>query len=779
MEFSAFAPDVPGNHADISLMSEPSFGAALPSSSAESRCARPAIHALVEPMVIAIFFCTLLASSALLFLLEPMFAKLLLPLLGGSPAVWNTCMVCFQALLLAAYAFGHWSIRRLGVRRQTLLQLSVLLIGAVALPVSLPSGWQQRLGRNPILWVLEVLAIGAGLPFFAVATTAPVLQRWFASTGHRRGADPYFLYTASNLGSLAALIAYPTLIEPLMRLKDQTHLWSVGYAGLFVLCAACALFVRSSENATEAYAEPITAFRRVRWIVLAMIPSSLLLGTTTFMTTDIAAVPMLWIIPLILYLLSFILVFARRPIVPHRIMLRLQPVCALGVAFFMLAGVAQPVWMVLIMHLSCLFISSMACHGELAADRPSVGRLTDFYLMMSLGGVIGGIFNALAAPLLFHSAIEYPIALIAACAICPRWQSSRQKPGRAAKILDMIWPAAVGALAWGMPRLITATANGSISWRIVGLGTAVMATALALTRRWRFVASLAVLFAIAGADVRSGQVLLIRRSFYGIHRIVRNPVGPFNDIFHGTTVHGRQFVDAEGTPCQATTALTYYTRTGPIGQLLTQTLGTNPAKRVSVVGLGVGSLAAYTNRGTELTYFEIDPTVRWLAEDSGYFSFLKEARNRGTIVRIIVGDARLTLRQMPSRSCDVLVIDAFCGDAVPVHLLTRQAMSIYLDKLDDQGVLAFHISNIYLDLLPICSALAADSGCTGMYRSDLNVSPLESAQGKCASQWVVVARNRVALDMLNSDPRWQPLPPTQQRVWTDDFSNILSIFRWQ
>jgi hypothetical protein len=740
------------------------------------------VRALGAPLVIPLFFTTLLCSSGMLFLVEPMFAKLLLPLLGGTPAVWNTCMVCFQALLLAAYAYAHWSIRALGLRRQAMLQLLVLMLASFALPVALPHGWQPPAGRNPILWLLAILTVGVGFPFFAVATTAPVLQRWFSSTGHRSAGDPYFLYAASNLGSLAALIAYPTLFEPFMRLTDQTRFWSCGYGILIALSAACALFARRTEDDADSrsQSEPIPVRRRLRWIMLAMIPSSLLLGTTTFITTDIAAVPMLWIVPLILYLLSFILVFASRPLIPHKLMLRLQPVLALSVAFFMLGRVGQPVWMVLALHLACLFVASMACHGQLAADRPSVARLTDFYLMMSLGGVLGGLFNALIAPLIFRTAVEYPIALVAACAICPRPTGASPRKSRRTLMLDILLPAAIALLAWTMPRVLTAAASDSISVRMLALGLPVMGTALAIARPKRFIPALAILFLFAGAGVEKGRVMLVRRSFFGIHRVVRNPVGPFNDIYHGTTVHGRQFVDPiTGKPGEPTVALTYYTRTGPIGQVFSESLRANPAACISVVGLGVGSLAAYADRGTQLTYFEIDPAVRWLAQDSGYFTFLKSAVERGAKIQIIMGDARLTLHQAPAASCDILVIDAFCGDAIPVHLLTRQAMEIYLDKLAPHGILAFHISNMYLNLLPICSALAADAHCVTMHRDDLEVSPEESAQGKSASQWVVMARDRQSLSVLRDDPRWKALPAPTQAVWTDDFSNILSVFRWR
>jgi hypothetical protein len=597
------------------------------------------------------------------------------------------------------------------------------------------------------------------------------MQRWFSATGHRAGSDPYFLYAASNLGSLAALIAYPILVEPRVGLRQQAELWSIGYAGLVALTAACALFVRPQPSVRKIEREGISWQRRGRWILMAMIPSSLLLGTTTFLTTDIAAVPMLWIVPLVIYLLSFIFVFSSRQILPHRLMMRLQPVCVLWVALFMLGRVGQPVWMVLAVHLGCLFVSSMACHGELAKDRPSAGRLTDFYLMMALGGVLGGLFNALAAPLLFNGAVEYPVALIAACWVC-----GRRKISGGGMIVDFVWPVIVGTLAWGVLR---ATASEAISARMLAVGVAVMMAGLALAQRRRFVLSLAALFLVGGAEVGRGEVLLARRSFFGIHRVVRNPDGPFNDIYHGTTVHGREFVDSAGRPVRATTPLAYYSRSGPIGEILAKEISANPRRRISVVGLGVGSLAAYAQGGTRITYYEIDPAVRWIARDSGYFSYLKSAQDRGADVKIVMGDARLTLGSAVSKSSDVLVIDAFSGDAVPVHLLTRQAMRIYLDKLDRGGILAFHISNMYLNLLPVCAALASDGGCAGFYRNDLDVSPEEAMAGKSASQWVVMAREAGDLGVVSGDSRWKPLKGAGQRVWTDDFSDIFSVFQWR
>jgi hypothetical protein len=739
------------------------------------------VRALRRGVAIPLFCVTLFCSSGLLFLSEPMFAKMVLPLLGGTPAVWNTCMLSFQALLLGAYAYGHWSIGWLGIRRQAVLQLSLLIAVALTLPIAIPSGWQPPAGKSPILWLLSMLPVGVGLPFFAVASTAPVLQRWFATTGHRASKDPYFLYAASNIGSMLALLAYPTLVEPLLRLVDQSRLWTGGYLLLIVLVGCCGLLIGHHEETTGPVSiEYIAPRRRGRWILLAMVPSSLLLGSTTFITTDIAAVPLLWIVPLAIYLLSFILVFSSRKWVSHRLMVRLQPVVVLGVALFMLGKVAQPVWMVLALHLAALFVSSMVCHGELAADRPSISRLTDFYLTMSLGGVLGGLFNALLAPLIFNSALEYPIALLAACALCPQLRF-RRTGQRHPLLIDLLVPMLVGVLALGLPRLLeTLFQHQSITLQMIGLGMAVMVACTAIHRRRRLLFTLIALFVIVSFNSANGHLLAIRRSFFGIHRVVYNPTGQFNDLYHGTTVHGRQRVTADDEPCDPTTALTYYHRTGPIGQLLSRRLKEPGSNRIGIVGMGVGSLAAYAGPGAQLTYYEIDPVVRWVAQDSGYFTFLKSAQARGASLNIVMGDARLTLQQTPDRSYDTLILDAFCGDAIPVHLLTREAMKIYTDKLAENGILAIHISNMYLNLLPICSALVRDAGCVGMYQDDLGVSPEQAAEGKTASQWVIIARSMDALTAQRNDPHWHRLPISRATpVWTDDFSNILSVFRWR
>jgi hypothetical protein len=765
-------------------------------------------------LALPIYALTLFCSSALLFLMEPMFAKMVLPLLGGTPAVWNTCMVCFQGLLLAGYAYGHWSIRWLGIKRQIGLQLMTLVSAVVALPIALPQTWSPPTTGSPAFWLTMLVLVVVGLPFFAVSTTGPVIQRWFAATRHRAGGDPYFLYAASNVGSMAALIGYPVLVEPFITLQTQSRLWGWGYGCLIALTGISALCVQPNRpGQVQPIPDRIALPRRLRWVALSFVPSSLLLGVTTFITTDIASVPLFWVIPLALYLLSFILVFSSRPPLSHRLMCRLLPVVVLGVTLFMVVRIAQPVAMVLAVHLAALFVISMVCHGELAADRPASGSLTDFYLMMSVGGVLGGLFNGLLAPVIFQSAAEYPLMLVVACLVA-RWRAETKTHGipldfdefsrvavlrsrrllrfskyadRTAKpqaafrcslnsiSLDLAWPLIVALLAWTLLRWIPSSA---VQLRLLALGLVVIFAALAMRRRWRFAGSVAALLLFANAACGHGTLLETRRSFFGIHRIVQNTGAGTIDLYHGTTVHGRQFI-IDDSPIRATDALTYYHRTGPIGQLLSDPGLIGNPHHIDVVGLGVGSLAAYAKSTSHLTYFEIDPAVRWVADESGYFSFLQCARQRGADVQIVLGDARLTLQHTADGSADLLVLDAFSGDAIPVHLLTRQAMQLYLSKLAPHGVLAIHVSNLYLDLLPVCSALAADAHCAALHRDDLELAASDVADGKCASQWVLIAPDPQSLGRVADDPRWTLLPPADPKlVWTDDFSNVLSVFRW-
>ena len=709
-----------------------------------------------------------------------MFAKMVLPRLGGTPAVWNTCMVFFQACLLAGYLYSHFAPRWLGLRRQVLVHLVVLALPILFLPLRLPAGWSPS-AHHPMLSLLAVLTLSVGVPFFVVSTTGPLLQRWFTTTGHRAAADPYFLYAAGNTGSLLALLGYPVLVEPLLPVAGQGHWWSIGYGLLAVLIMACGMILwRTSpviETIDTATQSPLLT-ARLRWILLALIPSSYLLGVTTFITTDIAAVPLFWVVPLAIYLLSFILVFLKRPLLPHASVVRLLPVAVVGVVLFQLAHAAQPVWLILFIHLLAFFLAAMACHGELARERPAAANLTDFYLMMSIGGVLGGLFTALLAPMIFSRAFEYPIAAVLACWVVMR---KRRNGGegdavRAERffgvsaglcgILDVALPLGTGVIA-----LVASRWQGQLAI-VVTAGLPAMLCISFRARPMRFALTLAILLGIATIHIAGGgRAIEVHRSFFGVHRIVLAADGQTRELYHGATIHGRQHYD-EGRPVDE--PLTYYHRTGPIGDVFSQL----PHDRTAVIGLGVGSVAAYVKHGESLTFFEIDPEVIHAADQSGSFHFLAAARRRGAEVNLVLGDARLTLTRSANSSFDLLVLDAFSGDAVPVHLLTREAIGLYLSKLTSRGVLAVHVSNIYLDLKPVLAALAREDGCAILCRDDLDVTPQEMRAGKSPSQWVVIARSGESLKPLKA-PTWEAPTGDGQPAWTDDFSNVLTAMRWR
>lgn len=738
------------------------------------------------------FAATLLVSSALLFLIQPLFAKMVLPLLGGTPAVWNTCMVFFQAALLAGYGYSHALPAWMGVRKHSWLHLIVLGLPALSLPLALRPGWEPPAGSNPVFWLLGLLAVSVGLPFFVVSTSGPLLQKWFARTGHSSAHDPYFLYAASNLGSVIALLAYPLLLEPNWSLRTQARLWTFGYLVLAGLIVACADIywrrekpIPSGDPVAEpsSMRKPLSAALRLRWVVLAFVPSSLLLSVTTYLTTDIAAIPLLWIVPLTLYLLSFVIVFARRPVLPHALVVRSLPLAILVLVLVMLSEATEPVWLLLTVHLLAFFVTSLMCHGELARLRPSVDHLTEYYLWLSVGGVLGGIFNALVAPVLFSSVTEYPLVLVLACLLRPGHPqgtpSAKLTNIHEGKTIgsraDWLWSIALAGLTAALVLLVQAcgVSPGQASVGLMfGLPAIVCYTFLARPVRFGLGIGGLLLASTLYPGVH-GNTLLRERSFFGIHRVTLDPTGRQHQLIHGNTVHGRQSTD----PGRRGEPLAYYHRTGPIGQVFSSLAREPQPPRVGVVGLGAGSLAAYSRPQQTFTYYEIDPTVIRIAKDRRFFTFLADAP---TPIAIVVGDARLTLQQAPDASYDLLVLDAFSSDAIPLHLLTREALLLYTAKLDPNGILAFHVSNRYLDLVPVLAGLAEDAHLRCWGQDDLELTDAEKAEGKSPSQWILMAP--AASDRIRrlEHSRWQELrPPRDQAVWTDDFSNLWSVFRWK
>jgi hypothetical protein len=951
------------------------------------------------------FGLTLFVSALLLFVVEPMVGKMILPLLGGTPAVWNTCMVFYQVTLLAGYAYAHFATRWLGPRRQALVHVALLLIPFFFFPLAVSRSFLEGGEEHPILPLLGMLVVCAGMPLFVVCTTAPLLQRWFASTRHRSARDPYFLYGASNLGSMLALLAYPTLIEPRLKLSQQTWDWSIGYAVLAALTVLCAWFLWQAapqlagasaktaagaaghrppvrprpprpqavtdlpgwgpyEGGPNSLSGAVTWSRRFRWALLAAVPSSLMLGVTTYITTDLAAIPLLWVLPLALYLLTFIIVFARVPMFAqsaalailtiaaslgmsvlvwqvadetgrpalrflilccagaagcaywiwelrisdlwHRAMVLALPLLVLLVVFLVQARIRPRLEYNIALHLLTLFVACMVCHGELARDRPGPEHLTEFYLWMSIGGGAGGMFNALAAPLLFRTLVEYPLAMVAVCLLLPPLLSPRVTRG--GPWIDLV----LGSLFIGLGMLLIAVrwqdenlhfeylAGWPWGWEVAALGTVLLlgvARALRAPRQrqecwldlflpaalavlvvglhWgldsfklhgrvenaaervhldrdRFAGILAlglpavlcytfversvrfglgvgalILASVFATQVVSRPPILQKRTFFGVFEVREFdmedgiPIGRTRELLHGTTIHGRQCLE----PGRLADPISYYHPSGPIGQLF-QAYNDDPKRPFGVIGLGTGTMACYALPGQDITFYDIDAAIRDMSfTANGAFTFVEEARRRGAHPHLILGDARIQLEAQHLRDDQkyrFLIVDAFSSDAIPIHLITREALQVYLDRMAPDGMICFHISNRYLRLAPVLANLAADLGLSARWEEDnYGCVPRKSPHypNKFSTTWVALAREeshlarlrtadvppelwglaawpnggvalaaqaamvqeltgeigaRTAWRRLDADdqPEWKEVG-----VWTDDYSNLFSVLR--
>jgi len=757
-----------------------------------------------------LFAITLFIGATLLFLVQPLVGKLLLPLVGGSPGVWNTCMVFFQAVLLGGYLYAHHSTRQLGVRRQSLLHLFLLAavlvsfqagLTATGSPVPVVSRLLPADQDYPIFGLVALLTVAIGVPFFVLSTTSPLLQRWFAASGHPSAQDPYFLYAASNAGSLLGLLIYPLVLEPRLTSSEQQWVFAGGvlaYIGLVLACAAtvlrhperAAVPPRDAELLTQAEQvqpplqppEALSAKRMGRWVLLSFLPSSLLLAVTTHVSTDLAPVPLLWVVPLALYLVSFILVFARWPESLQRIVSRVTPVLILFVVLSLLLQAAEPFGLIGALHLGAFFGVCLMCHGELAKDRPPPEHLTAFYFWMSLGGVLGGLFVALAAPVAFHKLgmVEYPLALVLAAAIRPR--TDDDPPGPQLRWADLAVVLVLLGLSIGLvvvvPRFVTVPLEAdnpeALPARLLrgGLMFGLPAVAaFALVRRpARYALALAALFVASAFDPgQLGETLHMERNFFGVVRVTKSPDGQFIRLIHGTTLHGQQRADEPDRP----RPMTYYHTRGPVGALF-HTLPADRLQRVGVIGLGTGAVAYYAQPGQHWTFFEIDPAVARIAND--FFRFLPTCA--ADSCDVILGDARRSLARFPDQHFDLLILDGFCSDAIPVHLLTREAFALYFSKLTANGVLAVHISNNHLDLPPLVARQAAshDPPLAVRYCHDI-ANEAERLDGKSDSQWMVLARSEAALGKMATHAYWQRVPLVPGPIWRDDFANVLSLWK--
>ncbi len=727
----------------------------------------------------AMFTATVFAGAVLLFWIQPLFTKMALPLLGGAPLVWNTAMVFFQAMLLAGYAYAHALTRWLGVRIQIGVHVLVLGVAALALPVAVVEGWHPDTAA-PATWFLAVLFVSLGAPFFALASTAPLLQRWFSLGDHPHADDPYFLYAASNAGSVAVLLAFPFVLEPLLPTGAQSTMWSIGFVALAIGVIACGVSATltatrpDSQRAAAAFpggrdATPVSWRQRAGWLAYSAVPSALLLGVTAHISTDIASAPLLWVVPLALYLLTFVNAFARRPLIPLSGSAR-----AMSLGLVVLAAAflwREPAGIFLPLHLGAFFCIALACHGELARRRPPAASLTEFYLFLSLGGLTGGALVALLAPVVFDSVLEYPIALVFAAALLPRVLGGESPPGPRLKTSDLVLAGgiAVAVLSTGPLLDWAGLPTPRRVWMVLMAGLAVVV----LSRRPRPAAFALCIGALLITSVRpltSDTTVWTGRSFFGVYRVGETDDPPTRSLIHGTTNHGGQWMPDDGV----VKPTTYHTAASPAVDLLDKLRTRAVPPTVGIVGLGSGALAYHRRNDEVWRYYEIDPLIVWLALDSGHFDMM--ARH-DPAAPVVVGDARLTLAREPVGYFDLLVLEAFTSDAIPTHLLTQEAFALYLSRLKSDGVLLAHISNRLLDLEPVVAGAVAEGGYAAR-RSFLRDIDTLADPTAVPSHWVAVTRDEATLEGLELGARWQPLDFTDQRSWRDDFSNLAGVIRW-
>ncbi len=765
-------------------------------------------------------------AALLAFLVEPLVGKLLLPSYGGAAAVWTTALVFFQAALLLGYALAHVAIRWLGVRRAALVELIIVFVPLLALPVGLPAGASSAHGATPAVGLAGLLALAVGAPFVALATATPTLQRWLAATGGpAAGQGAVRLFAGSNAGSLVALLIYPTVVEPNLDLDAQARLWAIGYVAFATLVAIGVVTVlrrtppadRLSGPADPAgRAEPTSgdepasddgpagqpalaanlvpapsARTRLAWIGLAAVPAALVIGTTAHLSTDVAAVPMLWVLPLAVYLATFILAFAgRRPIGLRLADVALPPL-TIGVVVSLIGGAALPLWSIFAIELGALGCAALVCHGRLSLARPVPERLTEYDLAIAAGGALGGVLAGIVAPLVLVIPLEGQIALVIALAV--RWGASWDDEAPGDQEAD--GPGAPGAPAG---RHVGGTADGirrlaDAAWRtpflarysvaalaiVLGLawagieadpGVVVGALVLGLLlglARWPivFAASMGAVFGLSLLAIQ--PAIESTRTFYGERRVVEDASGR-HALLAGTTIQGIQRylpIDRRRDP------VGYYHPASPLADVIGMVDARHPASRTGLIGLGVGGLAAFGRPGDTMTFYEIDPAVVAIARDPHLFTYLADTRAQ---VEVVVGDGRLGLDGAPPGAFDLIVVDAFDSDSIPVHLLTREAIEGYLERLGPDGVVAFNVSNRFVSLEPVLAAAARDLGLVGLARLD---DPAPSLIGDAdASDVVVLARSSADLEALASKPGWRPLVAPIARTWTDRYSDLFGSF---
>ncbi len=735
--------------------------------------------------VLALFAATTFLSAFLLFSIQPLFAKMVLPVLGGSSSVWAVALLFFQAALLIGYGYAHLLTRHVPAASNGFVHLGIALLALIVLPVGLPDTWREPPAGDPYLWQLGLFAVAVGLPFVAVAANAPLLQAWFARSGHPHAQDPYFLYGASNLGSLIALLGYPFLFEPAFGLTALSRYWAILYVVLIVAIGACFALVRRRAAPTLATTDvagaPLagapTWRDRLAWCGLALVPAALLTAFTTHIATDIASAPLLWVLPLAIYLLTFVLAFQSRLPLPMWLLLPAQ----LAAVIFALARAgadqARQVGADQRAGVAAFFLAALVAHRTLYLRRPAARYLTEFYLWMSFGGVLGGLFSALIAPRIFSEVFEYPLLIALSLACRP---GVFDQPGSAKN--DVIWilgTFAAGLLViWQGPLLAASLGYTFGDWGttpVIALLFAVAAVAFWNHGARQLTAALMMFAAVVmlPSSVKRGQA---QRSYYGVYRVSLSEGGDFNVLTHGTTLHGAQRLrDLTGHIVSDVTPGTYYYPGSPMAAAVKIAQARLDAEgelgRFGVVGLGAGSLSCYSRKHEDWRFFEIDPIVVDIAAKSNHFTFLANCQPK---LDAVIGDARLTLAKEPDKSFDLIIVDAFTSDAVPVHLMTAEALQLYASKLNDGGVVVLHISNRYLDLNSVLGAtLPLVPELKGLIVSD---DKADGSYAQNTSTIAVFAKDATALDAYRALDGAQDFHAGGLSPWTDDASDILGPF---
>ncbi|WP_322893562.1 MULTISPECIES: fused MFS/spermidine synthase [unclassified Yoonia] len=712
-------------------------------------------------LVPVLFTMTIFLSAAMLFFVQPLFTKIVLPYVGGAPAVWTTAMLFFQTVLILGYLYAHLSTRYLPVAVQIGLHLMLWAIALTFLPLSITAGWQFDSDQPIALQTLTLFAFGVGMPFAVLSANAPLIQSWYAKSGGPSADDPYFLYGASNLGSLIALLAFPLIAEPMLGARQIGNGWAGGFVilGLFLalsgLAARKGAAERSASRATGAPGWGHYAW----WLILAFVPSSLMLAVTSKISTDLGSFPLIWVVPLALYLLTFVLTFTNRPLFSDRV---IDLAFVISLAFFATIFTFRSLSIItliltLVILLGFVFVA-MKAHRSLYAARPDQTHLTLFYVTMSLGGALGGLFNSLIAPVVFADLQEGRVTILLALLILAAgaWQMTVRRLAQAL----------VAAAIVLVPVLIMLRFPVSDDRYIYVLHFIFLGLMLAWLRRspLQQVIVLAILL-LVGPFVQTQSLVFQDRSFFGSHRIYDQAGLRFYS--NGTTIHGAQQL-ADLNDGARPKPLYYYHPAGPMAQIMTSPNG-RAAGEIGIVGLGVGSLACYAQPGQTWDFYEIDQLVDSIARDADLFTFMSSCAPEAPTH---IGDARVVLDQQAEKDFDVLVIDAYSSDAVPVHLTTTEAIALYRDRIDADGVIVLHISNRYFDIARPLGRSAAALGLMAMIQHDPS-RPDDPTHSP--STVVVMAKDAASLTGFIQPEQWQVLQDDGGRIWTDDYANLLSI----